>query len=625
MFSTHSKHARLGLFLATLSAASFARGAEPDAIDEFVPTTLAEMVLTAESRGDLDSRNKIASLLTTKTEVDELGMTVLGKIRDADGQWRTIDESIRLAQTAEKRLAYAQFRTAQPNSIEGHWNVVQYCNTNNLREQRRAHLLAILDLEPQNSEAHRLLGHQLVDGQWISQEQTAAAEREEQAFRESVIKYGQQVAKLANSLGSERRRDYDQARKQLFEINSPDAIPAVALVFAGTTGKPLECAIDWFGENEYPDASIVLARWAIAHPDESARNYCGTKLVGRSFFEYVPVLLDATKSPISIGFIPSYRADGSLAGVRRIAAQEGKDSVEVNVLDSVNQRLNVVAGTRSTRLGPQARTPEDLVRDLQETRRVQSLNQLSQLQLNNEEAQKNQLLQLQAANANLNTAATNQRVAALLSQTAGTSPTSTPAQLWDWWSDYTEREPAPIKFANYRYQFEFVQSSQYTVDPIRIPPPRSHECFVAGTSVVTSDGNKNIESVSVGDHVLAKDIETGLFAWDLVVATTNQPPKPTFRIETHSETLQCTGGHLFWVSGKGWTKARELLPGDILHSAGAPLAVRARTAANNESTFNLVTEKHHNYFVGENRFLTHDFEEHQVPPVKVPGLHLVQR
>lgn len=605
--------------------------AEPDSIDEFVPTTLAEMVLTAESRGDLDSRHKIASLLTTKTEVDELGLTVLGKIRDTDGQWRTIDDSIRYAQTAEKRLAYAQFRSTQPNTIEGHWNVIQFCIANRLSDQRRAHLLAVLDLEPQNGEAHRLLGHQLVDGQWISPEQTAASEREEQAVRESLIQYGQQVTTLANALASDRRRDYDHARKQLFQLRSPDAIPAVALVFAGTTGKPLQCAIDWFGENEYPDASVVLARWSITHPDESVRNYCGTKLVGRSFFEYVPVLLDATKSPISIGFIPTYRADGSLAGIRRIAAQEGKDSVNVNVLDSANQRTNVVTASRTSqpgaqRLGTPNATPEDLVRDLQDTRRVQTLNQLSQLQLINQEAQKNQLLQWQAANANLNTQTTNQRVATVMSQTAGTSPTSTPAQLWDWWNDYSEREPAPIKFANYRYQFEFINSTQYTLgsSPVSGPVPRSHECFIAGTQVVTSDGHRAIESISVGDQVLAKDIETGLFAWDLVVATTNQPPKPTFRIETDTESLQCTGGHLFWVSGKGWTKSRELLPGDVLHSADAPQAVKTRSAAGNEPTYNLVTEKHHNYFVGNSRFLTHDFDEHQVPPVKVPGLHLVK-
>ena len=32
------------------------------------------------------------------------------------------------------------------------------------------------------------------------------------------------------------------------------------------------------------------------------------------------------------------------------------------------------------------------------------------------------------------------------------------------------------------------------------------------------------------------------------------------------ETIKTTAGHVFWVSGRGWTRARELRAGDLLHS-----------------------------------------------------------
>ncbi|MEZ6089005.1 MAG: Hint domain-containing protein [Pirellulaceae bacterium] len=178
-----------------------------------------------------------------------------------------------------------------------------------------------------------------------------------------------------------------------------------------------------------------------------------------------------------------------------------------------------------------------------------------------------------------------------------------------------------------KYDVRFKQYGQYVTseagnvfDGIRPPELAQHECFAAGTKVQTSRGTKPIESVLPGDAVLSKDLESGELFWDMVIATTNQPPKQTFEVKTDSETFQCTGGHLFWVSGKGWTKARELLPGDTLHGVSEPARVASCSSIDNQPTFNLVTEKAHNYFVGTGKLLTHDFEEPEPTAIRVPGL-----
>ena len=67
-----------------------------------------------------------------------------------------------------------------------------------------------------------------------------------------------------------------------------------------------------------------------------------------------------------------------------------------------------------------------------------------------------------------------------------------------------------------------------------------------------------IETIKVGDRVLAQDIDTGELAYKPVLRTTVRPAKPLVRLQIGDEAIVATGGHRFWVSGEGWTKSRDL-------------------------------------------------------------------
>ena len=54
------------------------------------------------------------------------------------------------------------------------------------------------------------------------------------------------------------------------------------------------------------------------------------------------------------------------------------------------------------------------------------------------------------------------------------------------------------------------------------------------------------------------------------------------------QTIRSTGGHPFWVPGKGWTKARDLTPGVALHGASGAVPVDAVAADSVLPTYNLI-------------------------------------
>ncbi len=137
---------------------------------------------------------------------------------------------------------------------------------------------------------------------------------------------------------------------------------------------------------------------------------------------------------------------------------------------------------------------------------------------------------------------------------------------------------------------------------------------------MTSIGPVGIETLTVGDCVLAQDPEIGELAFKPVLATTVRPPSRLVAITAGGQTIRATRGHPFWVSGIGWQMAKELKPGQLLHTTQGPLPIDAIDDATDEKCYNLVVADFDTYFVGEPQVLVHDNNLRQVTTVTVPGL-----
>jgi hypothetical protein len=140
-------------------------------------------------------------------------------------------------------------------------------------------------------------------------------------------------------------------------------------------------------------------------------------------------------------------------------------------------------------------------------------------------------------------------------------------------------------------------------------------CFVAGTPVWMADGSaKPIESVQQGDLVAAWDEALQKVCAREVVRLFRRPDEPIQAIEIAGDDgsrqhIDATTEHPFWVEGKGWVAANELLPGDVLKGidSGARMQVVSCAAMGaNADVFNFEVAEIHNYFVGTQGILVHN-------------------
>ena len=158
-------------------------------------------------------------------------------------------------------------------------------------------------------------------------------------------------------------------------------------------------------------------------------------------------------------------------------------------------------------------------------------------------------------------------------------------------------------------------SAQNRVTGEKLPNSQGGECnqghcFIAGTKVKTEDGYKNIEEVEVGDKVLAYDEETGKQAYKEVVRLFRGKTDEWYHVFVEGEEIVCTGGHRFYVEGKGFVEAKDLTEEDKLTlSDGSQVKIEKiekEELAKAETKYNFEVKDFHTYYVTENDVLVHN-------------------
>jgi hypothetical protein len=94
-------------------------------------------------------------------------------IRPYAGGELTLDAS-RVTSIVQQRPIDAEYHRKQieyDDSVQGHWDLAEWCRENRLRDQRRFHLEQILRLDTDHAEARRLLGYDQVDGKWLTRDE----------------------------------------------------------------------------------------------------------------------------------------------------------------------------------------------------------------------------------------------------------------------------------------------------------------------------------------------------------------------------------------------------------------------------------------------------------------------
>lgn len=599
------------LLLGLLPLATKCHAADPAPKDANFDVAAANVAdaLQAEAEGDFLARQRL--LAEADQAVDFApAKWHQGMLKAADGTWVDIETSMESVGQDVALAEYERRRAGLTDNLQNHLTLAQWCAQQKLLDQSRSHLARVLSIDPDNVVARRALGYQLVNGEWISPEELLEIVERTENARESMRQFGSKLTAIGRRMKG-TKRNQEVALEELAAIDDPQAVPAVEAVFATALLEPTLVAIEWLDQHDTVEASQALARFSLFHPEEKARYDAASRLSERPLHDFVPDLLTMLASPVNTMIVPVFDRNGDFSGYQQAFAQEKFDQTElvlVNrrfVRDSISLRT-----TENFARGPMARVANRAITEQLNEMVEEGLREFSRM----EASTRSQALQRDNAQQEQR----NARVAEVLSQVAAKEFSGEAREMWEWWDAYNETAYQEYKPERYRRTSLADRVPQYLVES-----PRTCECFVAGTKVVTRRGMKKIDEVAVGDTVLSRNVGSGELSWKPVLAATNRPPENTLTIKTGDESFTCTTGHLFWVSGKGWKKASELIAGDILHAAKEPAIVEQVIRHKVLPTFNLEVADNGTYFVGKSMVMTHDVTPRRHNRDSVPGQRLV--
>ena len=136
------------------------------------------------------------------------------------------------------------------------------------------------------------------------------------------------------------------------------------------------------------------------------------------------------------------------------------------------------------------------------------------------------------------------------------------------------------------------------------------QCFVAGTLVLTEDGEKPIEEIEVGDYVYASDPETGESDYKEVLQTFINETSELVHIYVNNDEIVSTPTHPFYSPKRGWTNAVDLKAGDILVLSNGEYVIveqiQHEILEAPVKVYNFEVQDFHTYYVGKNSVLVHN-------------------
>ncbi len=565
---------------------------------------IVQDALQAEASGADVSRGELLaqanSLSTDEPSVHwQQGQIQKGK------DWSSYPKSVAQAMNSKELEEYRFLRDNSKPTFESQSELVMYCVKHKLKDQAIAHWSAIAELDPENVEAKRQLGFEKYDGQWIHRRELEVERGRIQRVFESLQKNMPELRRLAKELAS-GELSKNQAVVKLSADLDVNSIPVWELCLSSAHGQGAAVVVEALKQSNAPEATLSLARHATWVADVGVREEASNLLKIRDPFAYLPAMLSELQGTWLA--TRQWAFDGNNRLVCRYSLlADGQDKQALRVLDEAYFLTGNVSRATPLAAGMAARS-----------------------QLQSEVIRKSANAMIEVRNAQVMNA---------LKEITGERELKSPQDWWEWWDDKNEVYSTSEKPILTSYAYKNVSVRGTTPEPltggsrIRSREPRSEsqrkECLAGGTPILTQRGPIAIERIRIGDLVLSKHSETGEVRFQPVLRTTIREPEPLIRItlaenvDGKSQVIRASGGHPFWVSGKGWVRARDLVEGARLHGLERFTQIKeVEVEEKATKTYNLVVSDFHSYFVGPEAVLSHD--NSIVKPIQclVPGLKI---
>jgi Pretoxin HINT domain len=593
------------------------------------PTALVKLSLWCEAHGLTAERGKhlMAAIGVEPSNVAARGLLGLISYR---GKWLS-PEDVRVERKSDQELAkkleaYYPRRAALEVSIRtkklgtgglrrlalAHEKLGVWCEEQGLKDEAIAHFSTAVQFDPYLDAPWRHLGYAKHHGRWMTRDQIVADERAAAAQRTADRHWDALLRKWKADLGEKKR--WKAADESLANVTDPRAVPAIARVFANGPPADQLRAVSMLARIDGQAASMELARLAIFRETKHVRERATAALTLREPRDYVGPLIEMVQIPVTYKY-QSVQGAGSQGGLLidtpRFTMLRTYDAPAAFTLAGSFRG----AVTYDASGMPMVYRGVDLdaikfgsARNaLEITREVKTRTEMFIIEANLKAAAAQQQLIADVGaieQFNSQTAAVNEVLLPVLQEAAGAPASKTDQDgLYTWWYDslgYCYAPPQKIEVAVNAFP--------------QIPPPSLTTCFAAGTPVRTMEGLRPIEQIRPGDLVLSQDVATGGLDFRPIVVVHHNAPNQTLRITlSDDEILVASVYHRFWVSGKGWSQARDLKPADVLRTLGSTVRVVSIEEGLREPLYNLDVAKNRTFFAGSGGVLVHD---NTLPPTR---------
>jgi hypothetical protein len=512
----------------------------------------------------------------------------------SNGDWKPVEQVHREAAGDPRFNEYRTLRRNRSGSLVGEIYLARWCRKNGLSDQAAVHWRFVLGLQPKNQEAMEALGVALHENRILTPAQIVAEEFLAAQRAEADKRWRQQVDAWRRAL---ERGDPAAAHalREIAAVNDPYAIAWMQREISEQNADAGLAVVSALAKMHHPQASGALVRHAVLSSFPEVRTTAAKALQGQPLNALAPPLLDALAMPLESSY--TLLTDG--AGSVFYRHEVYREGLALDVAHSVTKQLSQeVALPRNTFF-----RPENVARAF--GAKAAKANQALSTYGNAARG-----IEQQVARTNRVVEEGNHRIAELLRRVTGQNLGDNPRDWWNWWAEHNEL---------YVPEYRPVKETQAQADYFIKWEPKS--CFAQGTPVWTPTGLVPIEALQIGDLVLSQNVETGELTWKPVLQVTQRPPSPMRELRIGADALFTTRGHPFWVNGPGWRMAKQLQPGDGVHTVDGPQTVAENSERVDLPAYNLVVADFSTYFVGNAGILVHDNSLAPPTTALVPGLH----
>jgi intein/homing endonuclease len=139
----------------------------------------------------------------------------------------------------------------------------------------------------------------------------------------------------------------------------------------------------------------------------------------------------------------------------------------------------------------------------------------------------------------------------------------------------------------------------------------THNCFPAGTKITLADGSeKNIEDLTTDDKLLTYNEKTGILSEGTIGNIVKKKEFLLIQLESEDGSIvKSTALHKFYVKGKGWVAAQDIVKGDVLikKDKSETIVVDRNDLSGEVDVYHIIDVKdNHTYFA--EGLLVHNFK-----------------